>query len=167
MGQRRDLWTHILRRVLQHVITEAVRASQGPLQGSVTRDAYTDTEQVVLAGDTSAAVDIAWPDLDDTPTKDQVEAIITANEAGVIPPEQILRLLLGALGVKHIDELVEQLLDDDGGFVWPRAPAVGDGQQAAALARAGGDPAAIGPGPMGDDEEIDAEVVDETEGAST
>lgn len=153
MGQRRELWTSVWKRIMLYVITEAVRAPQGPLKGAVTRDEYTDAETVVLAGDTSAEVDVDWPDLDDTPTKDRVEAIITANEASVIPPEQVLRLLLTALGVRHVDELVEDLTDDEGGFAWPRAPAIGgDGQQAAALARVGGDPAAIGPGPMGDDE---------------
>lgn len=165
MGQRRDLWTGVLRRILHYVIVEAVRAPQGPLQGTVARDPYTDTEQVMLAGDTSPEVDISWPDLDDTPTKEQVEAIITANEAGVIPPEQVLRLLLTALGVRHVDELVEDLTDDDGEFQWPRAPALGgDGAQAAALARAGGDPAAIGPGPMGDDEDDESEDEDEPAG---
>src|SRR5690606_27754034 len=33
MGQRRELWTGVLRRIVGYVIVEAVRAPQGPLQG--------------------------------------------------------------------------------------------------------------------------------------
>jgi hypothetical protein len=156
MGQRRDLWTGVDRRVTQYVITEAVRAPQGPLKGTVTRDMYTDAEQVTLVGDTSTEVDVTWPDLDDVPTKEQVEAIVAAAGPGVIPPEQVLRLLLTALRVRHVDELVEALVDDDGEFAWPRAPAIG-GPQQAALARAGGDPAQIGPGPMAGDDPDDTD----------
>src|SRR5690554_435213 len=151
MGQRRDLWTGVLRRIIQHVIVEAVRAPRGPLQGTVTRDPYTDTEQVTLAGGTSDEVDIVWPDLDDIPAKEQVEAVVAASQMGIVPPEVLLRLVLTALNVRHVDELVEAMLDDDGNFQHPSGSPLG--QQAANQARAGGDPAQIEPGPMTGDGE--------------
>lgn len=156
MAQRRELWTGVLRRILAYVIVEAVRAPQGPLQGVVTRDPYTDTEQVELAGGTSDEIDVTWPDLDDIPTKEQVEAVVAASQMGIVPPEVLLRMVLTALGARHVDELVEAMLDDDGQFRHPTGPPLG--QQAADRARAGGDPAAVGPGPMaGDDEDDDGE----------
>lgn len=153
MKQRRTLWTGVLQRILQYVITEAVRAARGPLQGRITRDPLYDREIVELAGDTEATVDITWPPLDDIDPKAMVEAVVEAASTGTVPPEEILRLLLTALGVQHVDELVEDMLDDTTGeFLWPSTPLGGQGQQAAALARTGGDPAAVGPGPMGTDE---------------
>ena len=101
-------------------------------------------EVVTLAGDTDQTVDLVWPDLDDTDIGVLVKAIVESSTVGVIPPEEILRLLLSALGVRNVDQLVESLLNDDGTFAWPNAPPMGP----AALARAGGNPADAGPGPM-------------------
>jgi hypothetical protein len=154
MGQRRELWTATLRRILTYVITEAVRAPQGPLKGTITRDPYTDQDVVTLDGDTSLQIDIDWPDLTDTDVATIVKAIVEAHGTGTVPPEQTLRMVLTALKVRGVDELVEQMLDDDTGeFIYPKGPPLGSGGEAAALARRGDDPTAAGPGPMEDDDD--------------
>jgi len=150
MEQRRMVWESAFKRILQYVITEAVRAPQGPLRGTIRRDPYYDREVVELAGNTSTVIDFVWPDLDDVDQASAVRAIVDAHSTGVMPPQEVLRLLLIALGVRDVDELVEAAIDDvTGEFRWPRT-ALSPGQQAADLARSGGDPADAGPGPMGD-----------------
>jgi hypothetical protein len=162
MGQRRQLHTAMFRRILAYVITEAVRAPQGPLQGSITRDPYTTLETLTLTGDTSTVIDIDWPDLTDTDVATIVKAIVEANSTGTIPPEQTLRMVLTALGVRDVDDLVEAMLDDDGEFQWPKGPSLGTGSEAAALARRGEDPTSVGPGPMEDpDDPPDDDPVEE------
>jgi hypothetical protein len=139
MAQRRDVWAAAYQRILRYVIAESVRAPQGALKGTILRDRY-GRETVTLAGDTDATIDVVWPDLDDTDPAALVEAVTKAAATGVMPPELILRLLLTALGVRHVDELVEVMLDDDGRFIWPQAPPIGSGQAAADAMRGGGDP---------------------------
>lgn len=153
MSQRRDLWTAAYRRLVTYVIAEAVRAPEGALKGVLRRDSN-GRETLALAGDTDPTVDIVWPDLDDADVGVVVEAITKAAGTGVVPPEEILRLLLTALGVRNVDALIEAMLDDDGEFVWPTGPPLGGlGGQATDLQRAGGDPAGAGPGSMTPDGE--------------
>lgn len=151
MMARRSLWTAFQKRVVQHVITEAVRAPQGPLKGTVKPDKVTGREVVKLAGDTDTTVDVDWPDLDETDPKAVIDAVVAAAATSTIPPELILRLLLQALGVREAETLLADMVDEHGNFLWPSTPPLGGGagQQAADLARAGGDPATAGPGPMG------------------
>jgi hypothetical protein len=152
MMARRSLWTAFQLRIVQHVITEAVRAVKGPLKGSVKRDPVTDREVVVLDGDTDDTVDVVWPDLDETDVKQVIDAVVAAGGTGTMPPELVLRLLLQALGVREVESILDEMVDDNGQFQWPQAAPTTPGQQAADLARAGGDPAAAGqPGQMGPD----------------
>lgn len=155
MGQRRDMWASWYQRILRYVITEAVRAVNGPLRGTIRRDAWTGNEQVALAADTDLTVDIVWRDLDDTDIATTVHAIKTASDTGTVPPEVVLRLLLTALGVRQVDDIVGQLLDDDGGFMWPNGPPLGGGPSAADRQRAGQDPADTGTGRMTPDGDAD------------
>src|SRR5690606_30454479 len=141
-----------LRRVLAYVIASAVRAPQGPLKGRVIRDPVWDRETVQLDGGTSAELDFVWPDLDDIDQATVVKSIVEAHRVGVVPPQELLRLLLTALGVRHVDEIVDEMTGPDGEFLWPSTPL---GSQALALARAGGDPAQAGAGPMGGDDPTD------------
>lgn len=147
MAERRQMWSEVERDIAEYVIRESVRAPQGKLRGIITRDEY-DREVVTLAGDTEQTIDIAWPDLKDLDPAGIVAAIVQANSTGTIPPERVLRLLLAALGIRNVDEIVDELVDEDGNFQWPNAPPLSDGQAAAAAARAGGDPADAGAGPM-------------------
>ena len=157
MGARRRLWDSAMMRILRHVITESVRAPSGALKGSIKRDPVTDREIVTLAGDTDDTIDIVWPDLDDVDPKALLDAVVAANATGTPPPDLILRLVLQALGVRDIDSIMERMVDEQGKFLWPETPqnaGMGPGQQAADLARTGGDPATAGqPGSMGPDGE--------------
>ncbi|MBM0235950.1 hypothetical protein JNW88_00410 [Micromonospora sp. ATA32] len=154
MGQRRDLWAAAYQRILRYVITEAVRAPQGPLQGVIKRDPWTGQETVTLAGDTDQTIDVVFPDLDDADVAKVVQAIKAAADTGTVPPEVVLRLLLTALGVRDADTIVEAMVED-GDFQWPTGPPLGGGQSAADLQRAGQDPAGAGPGPMTPDDPAD------------
>lgn len=146
MQQRRELWADVIRRQLRYVITEAVRAPQGGLTGTIKRDTY-GRETVALAGDTDTTIDVAWPDLDDVEPQVLVEAITKAAATGTIPPELVARLLLQALGVRDVDGIVEALTDEQGNFMWPSPPPIaggGTGQVAADATRTGADPADVG-----------------------
>src|SRR5690606_9858237 len=58
-----------------------------------------------------------------------VKAIVEASGTGVIPPEQVLRLLLTALGVTDVDGIVEKMIDPDTReFMWPKGPPLGGGR---------------------------------------
>lgn len=151
MQLRRGVWESALRRVLAYVIASAVRAPQGPLKGRVIRDPVWDRETIQLDGGTSAELDFTWPDLDDIDQATVVKSIVEANRVGVVPPQELLRLLLTALGVRHVDEIIDEMTGPDGEFLWPPTP-LSPGVQALALARAGGDPAQAGVGPMGGDD---------------
>lgn len=123
MGQRRELWADVYRRILQYAITEAVRAPEGPLKGAVLVDVY-GRETVKLAGNTDATIDVSWPDLDSDPSA-VIRSVVEAAGTGVLPPDQIARMLLTALGVRNVDALVEAMTDDDGNFLWPDGPPLG------------------------------------------
>jgi hypothetical protein len=151
MHQRRALWTEAYQTILDYVIAEAVRAPKGKLAGKITRDDY-DQEVVILDGDTPTTVDITWPDLDDVDPLTLVQAIVQADTTGTVRPEEILRLLLTALGVHNVDELIAAQLDDDGNFIWPKGPPGAAGPAAATAARFGQDPAQVDGGPMVGDE---------------
>lgn len=156
MSLRRELWTEAYRRLLRYVIAESVRAPQGKLKGKIKRDPFTGRETVTLDGGTDDTIDIVWPALDQVTPDILIKAISEAAGVGVIPPEQLARLLLQALGVRDVDAILDELTDKDGNFQYPRPPnltsAPGAGQAAADAARAGVDPAATAPGgPMADD----------------
>lgn len=146
MRQRRDLWAAVYQRILQYAIAAAVRCPDGPLKGKITVDAY-GGETVELAGDTDTTIDINWPDLDTDMVK-FVQAVVAADSTETLPPEQVVRLLLTALGVRNTDTIIDKLTGDDGEFLWPTRPGLAAGDNPADLARAGRDPAAIGSGPM-------------------
>jgi hypothetical protein len=150
-GQRREVWAGVYRRILDHVITEAVRAPEGVLKGTVTADGW-GRERVKLNGNTDQTVDVTWPDLDADPAA-VVKSVVEAASTGTLPPDQVARLLMTALGIRQVDDLIAAMTDDDGRFLWPDGPSLGgSGGDAAALARTGGDPADSGAGPMGPDD---------------
>lgn len=156
MKARRQLWTWAQLRIARHVVTESVRAPQGRLKGKIKRDNVTGREVVTLAGETDNTVDVVWPPLDKQDPKLLIDAVVAANATGTVKPELVLRLILDALGVREAEAILDEMLDDQGNFKWPStgaAAAAGPGQQAADLARAGGDPALAGaPGSMRSDE---------------
>lgn len=136
--QRRDVWSDYYRQILDYVIDQAVKAPRGPLQGTTIRDPW-DREVVQLAGDTERTLEFAWPDLTETPVKDLVEAVAKADDTGRLPGAVVMRLLLQALGVKDVDEILQQFTDSDGNWIDPAADAGTDGDDAAQRARSAAD----------------------------
>jgi hypothetical protein len=132
---RRELWTEARRAILGYVIDQAVIAPQGPLKGTVGRDG--DRLVTTLASDTDRTIECTWPELDETPIKDLVDAISTADGTGKIPPLVTAQLLLRALKLRDVDEILEEMTDEDGEWVDPNENA---GRQAMRTFRDGQDP---------------------------
>jgi hypothetical protein len=144
MQLRRELWSDAYKRILRYVLAESVRAPQGELKGTIKRDPASGRETVTLAGDTDDTIDMVWPPLDQVTPDILIKAIAEAAQTGVLPPEVIARLLLQALGVRDVDEILDQMMDEDGNFVPPQPPNIGGtGQAAADAVRAGADPTAV------------------------
>lgn len=119
MSGRRELWAQVEQRLLGYVIDQAVKAPRGPLKGTVKVDEW-GREIVTLTGDedgTQHTVDIRFPPLEDTPVDVMVKAIATADQTMKMPPKLVFQLLAQALGVENIDELLEELLDEDGNWI--------------------------------------------------
>ena len=140
MQMRRELWTDVRRTILDYVIDQAVKAPMGPLSGSITVD-EDGREVIELDGDTDRTVDITWPDLDDVNPAQVIEAITLADQTTYLPPLVVARLLLDALGVKNLDEIVDQLTGEDGEFLPPRGSLGAAGQAAIDAFHRGEDPA--------------------------
>lgn len=123
MQSRRSLWTEAYRAILEYVIDQAILAPRGPLRGSVTVDSFTGERVIDLAGSEDKTLVFTWPELDDTPVDVLVSAISEADATQKIPPLETMRLLLRALGVRDVDELVEEWTDEDGNWVNPQGHA--------------------------------------------
>lgn len=135
---RRDVWQECYRAILNHVIDSAVRAPQGPLKGTETVGPF-GRPTIELAGGTDRTLVFTWPPLDEEPTKELIDAIATADATGKVPPAETMRLLLRALGVRDVDEIVEEWTDENGNWI---DPAVTAGDAAVAAFERGDDPAA-------------------------
>ena len=132
---RQKLWSEMYRTVLGYVIDQAVIAPRGPLKGTIARE--DDRMVVTLRNDDDRTLDIVWPDLNEIPVETLMGALEKANNLGVFPPLEILRLALRALGVRDGDEIIESVQDDEGNFIDPFAEA---GQQAVDKLRRGVSP---------------------------
>ncbi len=142
MGMRRAMWADVFRQILGYVVLQAVKAPRGPLQGTVTRDPVTGQETVTLTGDVDQTIEVVWPPLDETPMSTIVQAIVQADSTQKLPPIEVTKLLLHALGVDDVDEILNGMTDADGNWLDPYAT-VGQavGNAATAAFRAGADPA--------------------------
>jgi hypothetical protein len=152
MGQRRNLWASVYRRILQYCIAEAVRAPSGLLKGSIVVDGY-GRETVKLSGNTTTDIQIDWPPLNKVDPDKIVASVVAAASTGTIPPEEICRLLLTAMGVRDVETIIDALTDDDGAFLWPDGPPLGPSRTT--------DPNAIGVGSMKPDDPPDDEPADD------
>jgi hypothetical protein len=142
MGMRQDLHADLIRRILDHVIDQAIRV--GRLQGGARIDPVTGHLSYALAGDQDRGIDIDFPDLSTTPLKELIEAIVAADGTELLPPRAIAYALLLALpGIEDVDAVMDELTDDEGAFLWPRE------RQGAAYDA--GQPAQGQPDPQADD----------------
>lgn len=119
MSGRREIWTEAYRALLEYAIDQAILARRGPLKGGVRVDPYSQQEEVVLAGSGDRTLVITWPDLTDTPIDVMVKAIVEADATGKVPPLETMRLLLRSLGVRDVDELLDEWTDEEGNFINP------------------------------------------------
>jgi hypothetical protein len=122
MNQRRDLWADAYDRIFAHLILQSVKAPQGVLRGSITRDEW-GRESVQLAEGLVPRIEIAWPSLKELDPKSLVESIKLADDTGVVPGEVILRQILTALKVRNIEDIMERATDEDGVLIAPEAAA--------------------------------------------
>jgi hypothetical protein len=142
MQSRRESWSAVLRRLCGYAVDQAVKAPRGALQGTVLRD-ENGREVITVAGDVDRNIEISWPSILEHDLLQWVQAIVAADDTGHIPPETICRLLLLALGVEDVDEMMDDLLDENGAFVDPGLAAqVNAGVAAVQAFRGGKDPAA-------------------------
>jgi hypothetical protein len=116
---RQRLHTHLMVTVLSYVIDQAVKAPQGQLKGTVTRDKITGREVITLAGDQDRTVTVDWPSVESTPLETLVKAITDADAADLLPPAVLARLLAVALDVDDVDAVMDMLIDDNGAYRRP------------------------------------------------
>lgn len=131
MQMRRSLWESVIRAVLGYAVEASVKAPQGPLGGTWIQDG--NRQIVTLPADADDTIDVDWPSILEHDLVQLVSAITDAYDTGTLPPEQVARLLLTALGVSDVDEIIDAFRGADGVFVPPR-------ELVATLARAGNEP---------------------------
>lgn len=140
MGLRRALWGDVYRDLLAYVTLQAVKAPQGALTGTIGREGTAETFE--LAGDVDATVEVVWPEFDDLPMNVVVDAIVKADQTGKLPPVEVVKLLLHALGVQDVDDVLERMTDAEGNWLDPYATVGAATAQAAVAAfNRGEDPA--------------------------
>lgn len=137
MGMRRMLWQSAWSRILEHVITAAVEAPRGRLSGTTLVDDW-GRKHTMLGGGVEPTLDFTWPPLADLDPVKLIEAIATADDTGKMPEVVTARLLLQALGVKDVDDVLEDLVDEDGNWISRETTA---GDVAVQRFRRGEDPA--------------------------
>ena len=108
MQRRRRVWDYAFRQMVLYAVKWAVIAPQGGLNGTVTRDVWSDEQVVTLRGKEPVKVDIVWPSLADTSTAAAIQAIVNADGTGKMPPLIALRLMLEALKVPNVDEVIKE-----------------------------------------------------------
>ena len=133
MQMRRSLWESVIRALLGYAVEASVKAPAGPLRGTWIQDG--NRQIVTLPTDADDTIDVDWPSILEHDLGDLVTAITGAYDTGTLPPEQVARLLLTALGVSDVDEIIDDCRDETGAFVPPRELA-----QVAALPQAEADP---------------------------
>lgn len=135
MGMRQELWASVIQTVSSYVIEQAVRAPRGPLQGTVTDDGA-GRVRIELAGDVETTVEVTFPPIDDLDPKAWVDAIVAAASTEKLPDVWVVKQLLRVLGEQDVDEVVKDMLDDEGNFIDPgirrAAAAIADQRKQAA-----------------------------------
>jgi hypothetical protein len=116
---RQSLHGSLYVRVLDHVIDSAIRAPQGLLKGLVRIDSITGRELVELAGGQARGVSVDWPSVEKIALDLLIKAIVEADGTGKLPPLFIAKLLAVALDADDVDDVLAELVDEDGNFVYP------------------------------------------------
>jgi len=129
--ERQQLWADFFRSLLQFVVDCAVRATKGPLGGTVETDDYGE-ERVILALDVENEdpglallpidrhIEVSFPSILEPDVTGRINAIVQATTlggqgmpAGTFPDIRfVTRLLLQALEVEEIDEVMADLFPE-------------------------------------------------------
>lgn len=137
MGMRRLLWQSAREAIYRHVIAAAVEAPRGLLRGRVMIDDW-GRKHTLLEGAQEPVIEFTWPPLADLDPVKLIEAVVAADDTGLLPEIPVVRLLLQLLGVPDVDDVMETYTDDDGSWLITRDTA---GDVAARAFRRGADPA--------------------------
>ena len=129
MMDRQTFWSGLLNDILNYAFRWAVKAPQGRLRqmGRLVVKAQGDEliERVEWNDDANPHIDIDFPPLITRDAKDEVAAIVSAAtldgkaNAGILNEQDIVRMLLVALGENDIDELMAAMYDDQGQRLGP------------------------------------------------
>lgn len=122
MGMRRLTWQAKMTELVHYVISQAVLAPRGPLKGTVIRNEWDELSTAVFGG-VETTLDWEWPEMVKVDPIKLVRAVNEGHETGMLPPLITMRLLLNALGVKDVDEVLRDYMDEDGEFLDPRVNA--------------------------------------------
>lgn len=138
MGARRELHAEVMRDSIGYALEQAVIAPRGPLRrlGRAVRDG--DRLAVEFNEPEEATLEIAWPSLEETDLKSDMEAIVAAEGMLNMPRLPLIKMALQRLGVEDVDELIQSITDDEGNLIDTDASA---GDAAVRAFRAGADPA--------------------------
>jgi hypothetical protein len=109
MNGRRNVWDQTFQTMMQYAIEWAIRAPGGELQGSVTRNTWSDDLEIVTPSDTT--VEVTWASLKDASTASKIQAIVNADSTGKMPPLITLKLMLEALEVPNVEDLINEFKD--------------------------------------------------------
>jgi hypothetical protein len=131
---RREFHAEEIRLILTYVVEQAVRAPRGQLKGTVKLDPFTGREIVALKGDQEWGLNVDWASIDKIPLDVLVKAITEADGTQLLPELVIAKQLLIALDVDDIDEVLANLVDDNGDYVAPRDATAARSQQDAVAA---------------------------------
>lgn len=121
MANQQEIWKSIFNNILRYVLQRAVAARQGSLRSLGRADIRNDDGQeaitLIWQTDTETGnpiepgVVVDFPDIVQADQKVQIDAITTA--ATHLPDGKLIaRLLLTALGVPHIDEVLDAMFVD-------------------------------------------------------
>lgn len=136
MMARQELWADVIRDLADYAVDAAIRAPRGALSGRVV--VRGGVEVAEIAGGLDRSVEVDFPPILEADIKPLLEAIEIAHLTDLVAPEDILQLILVALGVDDIDDKLAEAPAR-----WAAKAAERTNAMAAAVAadRAGQDPA--------------------------
>ena len=127
MRNRQMFWSDVLKNIFQFVITQAVKATSGPLKklGKIVTSEFNGLkdEELMWNSNIKARLEIAFPPVLERDIQTSVQAIVAAatlngQDFKLFDEETIARLLLTALAQENADEIMSDIYPNE-------TPAVG------------------------------------------
>lgn len=112
MRERQMLWADVYRDLCQIALVSDVRAPRGLMTGAtVTRDPAWGMDLVQVDGE-PAVIDVDFPPVLEQDVTESIEAIVKAEQAGLVPTDEAAKLAMLALGLDNVEELVDDMAAD-------------------------------------------------------